>query len=52
VTTASASSAAGLWRLGATELAALIRHRQVSVREVIEAHLRRIDAVNPPSIRS
>ena len=47
MTTASASAATDLWRLGATELAAAIRHRQVSVREVVEAHLRRIDAVNP-----
>ena len=31
----------------ATELAGVIRSRQVSVREVVEAHLRRIDAVNP-----
>ena len=38
---------AGLWRMSATELAALIRDRQVSVREVIDTHLRRIDAVNP-----
>jgi amidase len=38
---------ADLWRMSATELAALIRARQVSVREVIEAHLSRIDAVNP-----
>jgi len=33
--------------MSATELAALIRDRQVSAREVIETHLRRIDAVNP-----
>ena len=38
---------ADLWRMSATELTALIRDRQVSVREVIEAHLSRIDAVNP-----
>ncbi len=38
---------AELWRMSATTLAALIRDRQVSVREVAEAHLRRIDAVNP-----
>ena len=38
---------AGLWRMSATELAALIRDRQVSVREVIDTHLWRIDAVNP-----
>ena len=36
-----------LWRLGATELAAAIRSRRVSSREVVEAHLRRIEAVNP-----
>ncbi len=34
-----------LWRMSATELAALIAERQVSVREVIETHLRRIDVV-------
>jgi len=38
---------AGLWRMSATRLAALIRDRQVSVRDVIETHLRRIEAVNP-----
>jgi amidase len=38
---------AELWRMSATKLAALIRDRQVSVREVIETHLRRIEAVNP-----
>jgi Asp-tRNA(Asn)/Glu-tRNA(Gln) amidotransferase A subunit family amidase len=37
--------------MSATELAALIRDRQVSVREVIETHLRRIDAVNPSAQR-
>jgi amidase len=36
-----------LWQMSATELAAVIRRREVSAREVIEAHLRRIDAVNP-----
>ena len=35
-----------LWRMSATELAAAIRSRQVSSQEVIEAHLRRIEAVN------
>lgn len=35
-----------LWRMSATELAELIRSRQASSVEVIEAHLRRIDAVN------
>ena len=36
-----------LWRLGATELAELIRSGQASSREVVEAHLGRIEAVNP-----
>lgn len=36
-----------LWQLGALELAAEIRSRDVSSREVVEAHLARIDAVNP-----
>jgi amidase len=36
-----------LWRLSATELAGAIRSRQASSQEVIEAHLRRIEAVNP-----
>ena len=36
-----------LWQLGALELAASIRSREVSSREVVEAHLARIDAVNP-----
>jgi amidase len=36
-----------LWKLGASELATRIRRKQVSSREVIEAHLRRIEAVNP-----
>jgi amidase len=35
-----------LWRMSATELAETIKSRQVSSQEVIEAHLRRIDAVN------
>jgi amidase len=35
-----------LWELGAFELDASIRDRVVSSREVIEAHLARIDAVN------
>ncbi|HZV51036.1 MAG TPA: amidase [Candidatus Dormibacteraeota bacterium] len=38
---------ADLWRLSAMELAAVIRSREVSSREVVEAHLRRIEAVNP-----
>jgi len=36
-----------LWQTGATELAAMIRGREVSSREVIQAHLDRIEAVNP-----
>ena len=31
-----------LWRKGALELAGLIKARQVSSREVVEAHLRRL----------
>ncbi|MHB8578028.1 MAG: amidase [Dehalococcoidia bacterium] len=38
---------AELWRLGATELAAMARAREVSVREIVQAHLDRIAAVNP-----
>jgi amidase len=36
-----------LWRMSATDLAAAIRCRQASSQEVIAAHLRRIEAVNP-----
>jgi amidase len=36
-----------LWRMSATDLAKAIRSRQTSSQEVIEAHLRRIEAVNP-----
>lgn len=36
-----------LWQLGALELAAKIRAREVSSREVVAAHLARVDAVNP-----
>jgi amidase len=35
-----------LWRRGAGELAALIASREVSSREVVDAHLERIEAVN------
>ena len=42
-----AAAATELWRLSATELAQAIRSRRVSSREVIEARLRRIEAVNP-----
>jgi len=36
-----------LWQLGATDLAGAIRTRQVTSREVLEAHLARVAAVNP-----
>lgn len=36
-----------LWQLGALELAAKIRSREVSSREVLASHLARVDAVNP-----
>ena len=36
-----------LWRMSAMELADAIRSRQTSSQEVIESHLRRIEAVNP-----
>ncbi|HEY7293899.1 MAG TPA: amidase [Dehalococcoidia bacterium] len=36
-----------LWRLDATALAAVIRTGAVSAREAVEAHLDRLDAVNP-----
>jgi amidase len=40
-------SSDAIYFMTATELAGLIRRREVSVREVIEAHIRRIEAVNP-----
>ncbi|WP_455733898.1 amidase family protein, partial [Burkholderia stabilis] len=36
-----------LWQLSATELAKRVRHRDVSAREVADAVLDRLDAVNP-----
>lgn len=36
-----------LWRRSALELAAMIRGREVSSREVVQAHLDRAEAVNP-----
>ena len=36
-----------LWRLDAWVLAAMIAKREVSSAEVVEAHLDRIEAVNP-----
>lgn len=44
---ANRAAARELWCLSATELAQAIRSRRVSSREVVEAHLRRIEAVNP-----
>jgi amidase len=35
------------WRMSATDLPEVIRSGQASSQEVIEAHLRRIEAVNP-----
>ena len=43
----SVTTVADLWRMSATELAEAIRTRQASSLEVVEAHLRRIEAVNP-----
>ncbi|HEU5325159.1 MAG TPA: amidase [Candidatus Limnocylindria bacterium] len=40
------STATELWRLGAVELATLIASRQASCVEVVDAHLRRIQAAN------
>src|SRR5262245_23847158 len=36
-----------LWRLSASEVALLVRARKVSAREVADAALQRLDAVNP-----
>jgi amidase len=43
----SVATATELWRMSATELAEAIRSRQVSSHEVIQAHLQRIEAVDP-----
>jgi amidase len=43
----SVDTATELWRMSATELAEAIRTRQASSVEVVEAHLRRIEAVDP-----
>jgi amidase len=40
-------TATELWRMSALDLAEAIRSKQASSQEVIEAHLRRIEAVNP-----
>ena len=47
ITGSSRAEVTELWRMSATELAGVIRSRQASVRDVVEAHLRRIDAVKP-----
>jgi amidase len=36
-----------IWEMGAVEIARRIRSRELSSREAVEAHLRRIEAVNP-----
>ena len=36
-----------LWRKGALELAGMIARKEVSSRDVVAAHLARIDEVNP-----
>ena len=43
----SVSGPAELWQMSATELAGVIRAKQASSREVLEAHLRRIAEANP-----
>ncbi|WP_197516091.1 hypothetical protein [Mycobacterium sp. 1465703.0] len=40
------SPPARLWQLPATELASLVRSREVSAREVVEAALDRLDDIN------
>lgn len=39
--------ATDLWRMSARELGTLVARKEVSVREVVEAHVKRIQAVNP-----
>ena len=43
----SVATATELWRMSATNLAQVIRSGQTSSQEVIQAHLWRIEAVNP-----
>ena len=43
----SPSETNDLWRMSATELGDVIRRKKASVREVIEAHVKRIKAINP-----
>jgi amidase len=46
-TSAQATDRESLFYLGATELAARIRRKQISAREVLSAHLAQIERVNP-----
>jgi aspartyl-tRNA(Asn)/glutamyl-tRNA(Gln) amidotransferase subunit A len=48
MTTVQKTEASPIHYLDATALAALIRTRQLSSREVVQAHLDRVEAVNPP----
>jgi len=48
MTDAKISDASPIYYQDATTLAALIRTKQLSSREVVQAHLDRIEAVNPP----
>jgi amidase len=41
------TSPSELWQLSAVEIARRVAQREVSARDVVEAHLRRIDEVNP-----
>jgi amidase len=43
----SVATVTEFWRMSATELAQAIRSKQACSREVVEAHLQRIEAVNP-----
>ncbi len=36
-----------LWTRGATEICQLIRNKEVTAEEAVEAHVRRIESVNP-----
>lgn len=44
---ASLAAVSELWTLGAGELAGMIKKREVSSREAVQAHLDRAEAVNP-----
>jgi amidase len=47
MSTTTGTTGTELWGLGAVELAAAIREKRVSSREVVRAHLDRIEAVGP-----